>query len=148
MKDYIGETIKKLPFYMTFTKLVFDLKNHRKNDTPNATSHIHIFDSNLLWNKFHHIIIACYQKFPKHFENNFHRLSQLSRTIYCTTQEIHVSEYVCKTCLKELGIFFKHKKTFEKFLQAASFLKMIVFHTCFSKIPDIFFWEISSTSHL
>ena len=27
MKDYIGETIKKLPFYMTFTKLVFDLKN-------------------------------------------------------------------------------------------------------------------------
>ena len=48
---------------MTFTKLVFDLqnckvitfekkkkqiKNHRKIDTPNATSHIYIFDSNLL----------------------------------------------------------------------------------------------------
>ena len=30
---------------------------------------------------------------------------------------MHVSEYVCKTCLKELGVLLKCRETFEDFLQ-------------------------------
>ena len=33
------------------------------------------------------------------------------RTIFCSTQKIHVSEYVCKTCFKELGILLKCRET-------------------------------------
>ena len=29
------------------------------------------------------------------------------RTIFCSTKKMHVSEYVCKTCLKELDILLK-----------------------------------------
>ena len=55
-RDYKGETIKLLPFYMTdflFTelqshKIWWRLKNHMKNDIPNIPSHLHISDQNLL----------------------------------------------------------------------------------------------------
>ena len=36
------------------------------------------------------------------------------RTFFCSAQKMHVSEYVCKTCFKELGILLKCRKTFEK----------------------------------
>ena len=35
-------------------------------------------------------------------------------------KKMHVSEYVCKTCLKELGILLKGRETFEKFLAACN----------------------------
>ena len=36
--------------------------------------------------------------------------------IFCSIQKMHIFEYVCKTCLKELGIWLKCKGAFEKFL--------------------------------
>ena len=56
MRDYKGETIRLLPFYMTnflFTELQSHnicrkLKNHMKNDIPSIPSHFHISDLNLL----------------------------------------------------------------------------------------------------
>ena len=38
--------------------------------------------------------------------------------LFCGTQKFHISEYVCKTCLKEFGILLKRRETFEKFLAA------------------------------
>ena len=40
------------------------------------------------------------------------------RTFFCSTQKMHISEYVCKTCLKELGILLKCRETFKKFIAA------------------------------
>ena len=37
---------------------------------------------------------------------------------FCGTQKMHFSEYICKTCLKELGILLKCRETFEKFIAA------------------------------
>ena len=56
MRDYKGETIKLLPFYMTdflFTELRSHnirrkLKNNMETDIPNIPSHLHISDPNLL----------------------------------------------------------------------------------------------------
>ena len=39
-------------------------------------------------------------------------------TFFCSTQKMHISEYLCKTCLKELGILLKCRETFEKFIAA------------------------------
>ena len=48
-------------------------------------------------------------------------------------KKMHISEYVCKTCLKELGILLKCSETFEKFLTSCNFLKILVFQNFFSK---------------
>ena len=56
MRDYKGETIKLLPFYMTdflFTELQSHniwrkLKNRMKNDIPNIPNYLLISDPNLL----------------------------------------------------------------------------------------------------
>ena len=37
------------------------------------------------------------------------------RNFFCNTQ-MRISEYICKTCFKELGILLKCGETFEKFL--------------------------------
>ena len=42
------------------------------------------------------------------------------KTIFCSTQKMHISEYVCKKCLKELEILLKFRETFEKFLGACN----------------------------
>ena len=68
MKDYKGEAIKLLLFYITdflFTKLQNrniwrKFKNHMKNDIPNILSYLHISDSNLL--QFHRIVIKFYRR--------------------------------------------------------------------------------------
>ena len=46
--------------------------------------------------------------------------SILLRLLACGTQKMHISEYVCQTCLKELEIFLKCKESFEKFLAACN----------------------------
>ena len=68
------------------------------------------------------------------------------RTFFCGTQKMHICEYICKTCLKELGILLKCRLIFEKFIAAyyllqllqlqfiATILKILVFHNFFSKI--------------
>ena len=35
-------------------------------------------------------------------------------------KKMHISEYVCKACLKELGILLKCRETFEKFVAACN----------------------------
>ena len=47
---------------------------------------------------------------------------------------MHISEYIGKTCLKELGILLKFRKTFEKFIAAWKYWS-----------STISFYEISST---
>ena len=47
---------------------------------------------------------------------------------------MHISEYVCQTILEELAIFLRYKETFEKRQQPVTFLKMLLFHRCFSAI--------------
>ena len=60
------------------------------------------------------------------------------RTFFCSTQKMHISEYVCKTCLKELGILLKCRETFEKFLAACNSSKN-------TGLPQFFFkgfWQL------
>ena len=47
---------------------------------------------------------------------------------------MHISEYVCKTCLKELVNFLKYRETFEKSMQPVTFLKVLLSHRYFSVI--------------
>ena len=47
--------------------------------------------------KFHHIVINFITRFHWHFEMNF--CWPILEDFFCSTQKIHISEYVCKTCL-------------------------------------------------
>ena len=59
------------------------------------------------------------------------------RTLFCSThKKMHIAEYVCKTCLKELGIFLNCWETLKNFLQPATLLKILLFHNFFSKVSD------------
>ena len=60
-------------------------------------------------------------RFPWHFEINLCRL--LLEEIFCSKQKMHIYEYVCKTCPKELGILLKCRETFEKLLAACNYSK-------------------------
>ena len=64
--------------------------------------------------EFHHIVINFITRYPWHFEINLCRL--LLEDFLCSTKKMHISEYVCKTCLKKLRILLKCRETFEKFL--------------------------------
>ena len=53
-------------------------------------------------------------------------------------KKMHISEYVCKACIKELEMLLKCRKTFEKFLAAWNFSKNTV-------LPEYFFtgfWQL------
>ena len=86
-----------------------------KNDILYILNYLHgISDQNLLQYEFYHIFINFIIRFPWHFEISLCRL--LLEDFFCSTQKKHVSEYVCKSSLKELRILLKCRKTFEKFL--------------------------------
>ena len=72
------------------------------------------------------------QRFSQHFKSTFHWLTQ----VYCITQKIHISGYVCKTFLEELA-FLKCRETFGKFLQLVAFLN--------AALPQVFFCHILTT---
>ena len=55
-----------------------------------------------------------------------------------STQKMHISEYACKTFLKELGILLNAGKSLKNFLHPATLLKLLVFHKFFSKV----FWTL------
>ena len=57
---------------------------------------------------------------------------------FFSTQKIHISEYVCKTCLKELRISLKCSETFEKFLVACNSSK----NTGLSQFFFKRFWQL------
>ena len=133
---------KEAPFYMTdvlFAELQSHniwrkLKNHLKNDIPNIPNYLHISDSNLPWipshrHQFHHkISLALWDQ----------SLPTVSGGLFCGTQKMHISEYVRKTCLKELGILLKCRETFEKFLAACSSSKNTGLPRFFFKA----FWQL------
>ena len=85
-----------------------------KNDIPSIPNYLLISDANLLQYEFYHIVISFTTRFPWHFEINLRWL--LLEDFFCGTQKMHICEYICKTCLKELGILLKCRETFEKFL--------------------------------
>ena len=90
-----------------------------KNDIPNISNYVHISDPNLLSYELHHIVINFITRFPWHFEINLCQL--LLEDFFCSTQKkMHISETVCKICLKELGILLKCRETFQKFLAACN----------------------------
>ena len=47
-------------------------------------------------------------------------LTASGRLFFAAHKKMHISEYVCKTCLKELGILLKCRETFKKFLAACN----------------------------
>ena len=51
---------------------------------------------------------------------------------------MHISEYICKTCLKELGILLKCRETFEKFLAACQ----LFWKYWSSKFFSIISWQL------
>ena len=53
-------------------------------------------------------------------------------------KKMHISEYVCNTCLKELGILLKCRETFEKFLAAWNSSKNTGLSQSISKFSDNF----------
>ena len=60
------------------------------------------------------------------------------RTFFCGTQKMHICEYICKTCLKELGILLKCRQIFEKFIAAWIYSKN-------TGLPQFFFkdfWQM------
>ena len=145
---------KEAPFYMTdvlFAELQSHniwrkLKNHLKNDIPNIPNYLHISDSNLPWipshrHQFHHkISLALWDQ----------SLPTVSGELFFVAQKMNISEYVCKNCLKELGILLKCRESFKKFLAAynssknAGLLKFFFLHfwqLYFKKIYYVDFYE-------
>ena len=75
-------------------------------------------------------------RFPWQFEINLCQL--LLEDFFCSTQKMHISEYVCKICLKELGILLNCRETFVKFLAASN-------SSIKTGIPQLFFkgfWQL------
>ena len=107
-----------------------------KNDIPNIPNCLHTSDPNLLWYEFHHIVINFITIFPWHFEIDLCQL--LLEDFFCSTQKMHISEYVCKTCLKELGILLKCRETFKKFLAACNSSK----NTGLPQFFSMGFWQM------
>ena len=71
-----------------------------KNDIPSIPSHLHISDSDLLQYEFHHTVIKFYDKTSLVLYDQ--SLPTASRGQIFSTQKMHISEYACKTCLKNL----------------------------------------------
>ena len=61
-----------------------------------------------------------FTRFLCHFEINLRWL--LLEDYFCSTQKMHI--YVCKICLKQLGILLKCSGAFEKLLQPKTLLKI------------------------
>ena len=92
-----------------------------KNDIPNIPNHLHIYWPKFTLYELRHIVINFITRFPWHFVINLCQL--LLENFFRSTQKMHISEYVCKICLKELEILLKCWETFEKFLAACNFSK-------------------------
>ena len=101
-----------------------------KNDVSNIPSHLHISDPNLLQYKFHHIVIKFYHQISLELEDQSLRTAFGGQ--FFSTQKMYISEYACRTCLKELGILLKCRKVFEKFLAACNSSKN-------AGLPQVFF---------
>ena len=76
-------------------------------------------------------------RFTWHFEINLCWL--LLEVNFCSTQKMHVSDYVCKTCFKELGILLKCRETFKTLLAACNSSKNTGLLQFFFKKETLYF---------
>ena len=83
----------------------------------------------IIWISSHRHQIS-FQDFPGTLRSIF--VDCFWRTIVWSTQKMHISEYVCKTCIKELGILL----TFEKIFAAANSSEN-------TGLPRFFFLKVS-----
>ena len=88
-----------------------------KNDVPNIPNYRHISDQMYYNMNFILLPSISSQDFLGTFRSIFGDC--FWRTCF-VAQKMHISEYVCKTCLKELGTLLKCRETFEKFLAACN----------------------------
>ena len=107
------------------------LKIHMKNDIPNISSPLQV--AQIYYNMN---FIASSSRFPWHFESNFNDC--FWRTIFYSTQKMHVSECVCKTCLKELGIFLKCQVTLQSIFASCNFSQNGGLPQVFFKVSGIY----------
>ena len=84
-----------------------------KNDIPNIPNYLHKFT--MIWDSSHRHQFLCKMSLSIW---NQSLLTASGGVFFVAHKKMHISEYVCKTCLKELGTLFKCRKTFEKFLAA------------------------------
>ena len=99
-----------------------------KNDMPNIRNYRHIFDQ--IYYKMNFITSSSIslQDFPALWDQYF----------LTASGGLYISEYVCKTCLKESGIFLKCRETFEKCLAACNSSKNTGLTQFFFKV----FWQL------
>ena len=123
MRDYKVDKIKPLKFYMTdflFTGL--ERHNIWKRKLKIRWKMTYLKWPLYFWTKFTVIWVSSHrhqissEEFPDALRSIF--FDCFLATIFCSTQKLYVSEYVCKTCLKELDILLKCRETFAKLLAA------------------------------
>ena len=107
-----------------------------KNDILNIPNYLHLSDPKLVLYEFHYIVINFISRFSWHFEIEFRPL--LLEDFFCSTQKRHISEYVCKTCLEELGILLKYRETFKKLIATCNSSK----NTGLSQFSFKGFWQL------
>ena len=107
-----------------------------KNDVSSIPSHLHISDPNLLQYKFHYIVIKFYHQISLALEDQ--SLQTAFGGQLFSIQKMNISEYACRTCLKELGILLKCSKVFEKFLAAC-------YSSTTAGLPQVFFHSLTKT---
>ena len=100
-----------------------------KNDIPNI-----LFLAQIYYMKFITSPSIPSEDFPATLRSIFADYSW--RTFLVVYKKIYISEYVSKTCLKELGILLKCRKTFENLFAAATLLKILVFKKFFVKFSE------------
>ena len=111
--------------------------------TPNISHHSNLYPklSSYFWQKFTIVWISSHRHQFHHkicpgtlrsiFVDCFWRTF-----FFAAHKKMHISEYVCKTCLKELGILLKCREIFEKFLAACNCSKNTGFPQFFTKVSD------------
>ena len=123
MRDYKVEKTKPLKFYMTdflFTGL--ERHNIWKRKLKIRWKMTYLKWPLYFWTKFTVIWVSSHrhQISSEEFHDTLRSIffDCFWGTIFCSTQKMYVSEYLCKTCLKELGILLKCRETFAKLLAA------------------------------
>ena len=110
-----------------------------QNDVPNIPIHLHI-SAQIYYNMNFITSSSNFStRLPWVFEINLHRL--LLKDYCFSTQKMHVSEYVCKTCLKIRHFVKIAGKPLENFLQTATLLRILAFTNQFLTFFDILYFK-------
>ena len=79
------------------------------------------------------VTVTSPKTFSKILRTTYEHCDCFWKFLYCITRKLHISEYVCKTCVIEFGIFLRCTETSET-LQPVTLLKMLPLHVYFSAI--------------